>query len=281
LQLLQKNFTGARRSYEKALSLDQRDVESLAGLVQVALATNRPKEATALVAKAVERDASVANVQLLAARTSLSVGDTVAAERALRRTIELDPSVVEAYSMLGGLFVLQRRLEEARREFERFVAQQPGSVGAHMLLGTVLEALQKPAEAEQAYKAALRIDPQAPLAANNLAWMYVSAGRDLHVAFELAQAAKRRAPDNPSVNDTLGWVLYKRGLFEQAERALSDSLVKNPGNPGTQYRLGMTYVQLGDEARARSHLQQALKLSGTFDGVEEAKTALARLDKRR
>ncbi len=69
----------------------------------------------------------------------------------------------------------------------------------------------KPDEARKLYEHALSLDPQMPVAANNLAWDYAERGQNLDVALNLAQTAKAKLPNTAAVSDTLGWVYYKKG----------------------------------------------------------------------
>ena len=66
----------------------------------------------------------------------------------------------------------------------------------------------------------LAASPRAIVAANNLAWLYAENGGNLDVALSLAQTASQQAPDDPKVNDTLGWIFYKKSLAGQAVAAL-------------------------------------------------------------
>ena len=44
---------------------------------------------------------------------------------------------------------------------------------------------------------------------------------------QLAQTAKAKLPDNPGVNDTLGWVYHKKGLGTQAVAALQEAVTRS------------------------------------------------------
>ncbi len=77
--------------------------------------------------------------------------------------------------------------------------------------------------------------------------------------------------------DTLGWVYYKKGLYDSAIGEFSDSLAKIPDNAAVIYHLGMAYYKKGDTARAREQLEKALSLQTDFPGSEEAKKVLAEL----
>ena len=99
---------------------------------------------------------------------------------------------------------------------------------------------------------------------------------NLDVALQLATSAKQRLPDDHSVDDTIGWVYYKKDLPLLAVRPLVDSLRKRPDAPVVLYHLGMAYARLGDKAKARDALGRALKLDPTVGG-DEARRALATL----
>jgi len=153
----------------------------------------------------------------------------------------------------------------------------PKSVSALTMLGMVLEMESKPAEAVKRYEKALEIDARAVVAANNLAWLYAANGTNLDLALQLAQTAARNAPEQPVVNDTLGWVYYKKNLTTLAIRPLEFSVGKAPGNPVFRYHLGLAYARLGDRDRARKALAEAIALNPDFDGAGDARTVLASL----
>src|SRR5262249_28776701 len=132
-------------------------------------------------------------------------------------------------------------------------------------------------EAQRAYEQTLQIDPEAAVAANDLAWIYAQRGEQLDKALQLAQTAKRKLPNEASINDTLGWVYYQKNLFGPAVQALEDAVHSKPNVPEMQYRLGMAYFRNGDLQKARQALQQALKLKGNFQGADEARTMLSGL----
>jgi len=65
------------------------------------------------------------------------------------------------------------------------------------MVGTLLIVQNKAADARRSYSRALEIDPNAAVAANNLAWLQAEAGENLDVALNLAQLAKRQLPVRP------------------------------------------------------------------------------------
>ena len=93
----------------------------------------------------------------------------------------------------------------------------------------------------------------------------------------IAQTAKAALPDDPDVNDTLGWVYYKRELPSMAIEPFQQSIKTDPNNAIYHYHLGLAYLKMGERIKAKSAFERALKLQSNFDGAEDAKKALADL----
>jgi tetratricopeptide (TPR) repeat protein len=77
--------------------------------------------------------------------------------------------------------------------------------------------------------------------------------------------------------DTLGFVYYKKGLYDSAIGEFTDSLEKIPDNPVVHYHLGLAYYKKGEKGRAKTQLQKALSLDQEFDGADEARQILTEL----
>lgn len=143
------------------------------------------------------------------------------------------------------------------------------------MVGMILQTQGKTAEAQARYERVVQIDPQAAVAANNLAWLYAEQGQNLQTAAQLAQSARSALPDVAAVNDTLGFVYLKQNLPDLAIDPLRDAAQKEPGNPVYQYRLGVAYSKAGRPDEARQSLEQALKLKPDFPGADDTRRILA------
>ena len=278
LAMMKGDLPGARRAYEQALAVNPGDVEALGGLALLDFRAKNPAAARARIDARVSADAKDPGLLLLAARVYATAGDTGASERMLRKVIEVDPAQLDAYGMLGRLYASQGRLDDARTEFERLAAMRPANaVGAHTVIALILQMQKKDAEARARYEKVLALDPRAAVAANNLAWIYAETGGNLDLALQLAQTAKSQLTDRPEVNDTLGWVYYKKGLATLAVSPFQQSIEKDPKNPMYHYHLGLAYTKTGDKDGARKALEQALQLNPKFEGAADAQRALAEI----
>jgi tetratricopeptide (TPR) repeat protein len=277
IEVLQHNVTAARTAFARAAMLNPASAEAVAGLIRLDLRDKAYAQAVQRVQEFTKRAPANPRGFFLAAQTYANANDIPQAVSSARKAIELDADYLEAYALLGQLYIRERKLEAARQEFERLVERHPMDIGAHTMIGILLQIEQRHAEATKVYEKVLTLDPRAVVAANNLAYTYASAGHSLDVALSLAQTAKVGRPDDPDVNDTLGWIYYKRNLPTMAIEPLELSVRKNPGHATYQYHLGMAYLSSGDKIRGRATLQKALALQHDFEGAAEARKALEQL----
>jgi Flp pilus assembly protein TadD len=275
LATLRKDDAAARQAYSKALLADPRSNQALAGLLNAELKNKNFGAARALIEKQLALNPGDAGLNFVAAQTYGLLGDAEQMERALKKTVEADPHSLDAYAMLAQMYYRQGRLDNARVELEKYVTTAPASVPGNTMLGTVLDLQGKKNEAKQRYNTALQVDPRAAVAANNLAWIDANTeGGNLDMALQLAQTAKSQLPNQHEIDDTLGWIYYKKGMAGRAVEAFENSTLKAPNNPSYAYHLGLAYLKNGEVAKARAELERALKLKPDFDGAADARKAL-------
>jgi Tfp pilus assembly protein PilF len=123
----------------------------------------------------------------------------------------------------------------------------------------------------------MSLDPDAAVAANNLAWIYAEEGEQLDRALEMAQTAKARLPEQAEVDDTLGWVYYQKGLFSLAMNSFRLAVERNSRNALYHYHLGLTQRKMGQDAQARASFQTCLKLDPAFEQKTLVQQQLASL----
>ena len=92
-----------------------------------------------------------------------------------------------------------------------------------------------------------------------------------------ARLAKEKLPNDPGVMDTVGWVYYKKGLFDSAIVEFADSLDKIPENVMVRYHLGMTYIKKGMMDKAKMELEKVLAADAEFEKAEEIRKLLLEL----
>jgi tetratricopeptide (TPR) repeat protein len=278
LYLARKDDVAARAALQKAIALDPTYVPALGQMVRLNARTGHARDSVTTIEAVLSKRPDDSRVLLVAAEAYGAAGDLKRQEGVLRRSLELDPGSGQAYAMLGQLYASQHRLAEARQQFEAWSQQNPKAIAPLTMIGLILESENKPGDAEKQYEKILQLDPNAVIASNNLAGLYAERNENLDVALRLAQTARAAAPDDLNVSDTLGWVLYKKGLPQDAIASLEPCVQKEPGNAGFQYHLGMAYAKSGDDAKAVSALKKALSLQPNMPGAGDARKALAELE---
>ena len=179
-----------------------------------------------------------------------------------------------AYTMLGILYVRQKRLREAERALQADVTRNPMSVSAGTMLGHVVRrAARDRRKPSSEYKRVLALDPEAPVAANNLAWIYAASGRNTGEALELASTRSARLPDEPNVNDTLGWLYYKNGQYHAGHQAPRGESRQGAGPQLDALSPGLAYASFGrarQSAGNRSTKALAYEPSSTASPTRDA-----------
>jgi tetratricopeptide (TPR) repeat protein len=267
----------AKKELEAALTLAPGYAEPMAELISMAFAEKRPDLALSRVTKQITAEPKSGALRYLLGLVYLDRREAALAEGALLKAIELDPQLADAYVRLSNLYMSASRYDEALAKLGDALKVNPQALAAQMLAGIVHERKGDIAEAQRAYEKALALNPRFAPAANNLAVLYSEHGGDMEKALQLAQRAKEASPDDPRVSDTLGWILYKRGVYQRALALFKESATKLPGEPVIQYRLGLASMKVGDRDGARKALTAALNAPVGFAEQDEARRALAEL----
>ncbi|MFI5314396.1 MAG: tetratricopeptide repeat protein [Myxococcota bacterium] len=219
--------------------------------------------------------------------------DTLAkAESDLKLAIEKDPKRVESIMTLGKLYRElwkkeggEKRIDDAIATYEKARALQPDNAAISLELAQLCEAAGRTAQAKEYYESVLRLDQDQPAAKNNLAWLLANTENpspaDLDRALQLAQDAKNAMPNEPSVADTLGWIMYKKGIPAAAIALFKEAIDGYPeGHPlrGTvRYHLAKAYDRNGERDRAVAELKRALDEVAQFNERAEAEKFLKEL----
>jgi tetratricopeptide (TPR) repeat protein len=201
-------------------------------------------------------------LQRLKATLALAEGDGALAQVSLEKAIELDPSNLEAYQQLAALLQSSGRLDEALELYRTALKQRPDSAELHLFVGVLYEMSGKIGQAAAEYEKAVRLDENLAAAKNNLAYLLAESGNDLDRALTLAQEAKARMPESANASDTLGWVLYKRGVASAAvgylKEALASMEIDSPDVGVVRHHLAQAYEANDQQEEAIAALEMAL-----------------------
>jgi tetratricopeptide (TPR) repeat protein len=275
--LAQGKRAEAQREFEASLALAPAYVDPLAQLVSVAFDEKKADLALARVQRQITLVPNSGELQFLLGEIHRVRGDPMRAETAYLKALELQPRLVGPYLQLGEVYAQKGDDDQALAKLEGALRLNPQNLPALMLSGVIYYRRGDVSKAEEVYEKALAVNPRFAPAANNLAYLLSARGRDKEKALQWAQKAKEVAPDDPHISDTLGWILYNRGVYQRAFTLLKESAAKLPESPEVQYHFGMASLKAGDKETAKKSLATAAASPANFVGKEEAKKALAQL----
>ena len=273
--LQQKKNTEARMEFDHALELAPDYLPALEQAVNLDLMEKQYAAAQQRVQQQAGQNPKAAALQLLLAKVLVARGDTNQAESVLLKAIELQPDSQLAYLMLAQLYTAANQNQKALADLQAALAKNPKDVAALMLMGITYSAEKDYKDARDAYEKLLAIAPNNGVAINNLACLYAGHLGQFDKAYQLARQARNLAPTDPSIADTLGWILYQKGQYSSALSLLRESADKLYAVPEAQFHLGMTYYMMGDEANARTAFQRGLQLNEDFPQKNECNQCLA------
>ncbi len=139
--------------------------------------------------------------------------------------------------------------------------------------GALLAAKDRPSAIRE-YQAVLHQSPTNVVALNNLAWLYAQAGD--RQAIDFARRAHGLAPLNPSISDTLAWLLVEQGGVDEGRRLLGVAHRQQPGNAEIAYHLAVALERSGEAAKAVEVLKPVVD-GQPFDQQAEAKALYRKL----
>lgn len=175
------------------------------------------------------------------------------------------PENREVAERLIDIYAAQKRLAEAHRVLDDLRTSAGHDTDLLYYLSHLYLRLNEQDTSEQVLEQVLAIDPKHVSAANDLGYYLTDEGRDLERAEKLVRLALADEPDNQAFLDSLGWVLYKRGQFAEAEpwlrQAVGQSADVDPvvldHYADVCYRLGRTDDAVTQWQRAVDRLRLA------------------------
>lgn len=268
----------ARQAFEKAAELAPDNLGPLSLLVDFDLAEKRFDPARQRVHRHFEKNPDSPAAHFFEGKIFAAEQNWPAAETELQKTLLRDPDFSAAYDLLVQSYLATNKFPEAISELQADLAKHPKNSSALMMLAILYERTNDFPKARDAYEQVLSINPNLVLALNNLAYLDAERLNDLGKAYDLARKARDLRGDDPAIADTLGWVLYKRGDYQQALPILQESAEKSPDSPEIQFHLGMTAYMMGQTDLAIVALKKAASAVQDFPGKDESKGRLALLE---
>lgn len=208
------------------------------------------EEASRALEDAVRRDPGNAVAHHALGVVSLRQGQAERALTSFDKALSLRKDFANSVLARGDALQMLGRHEQAIEAYQRAARLLPQSVLPHLQRARALERMEKFAEAEAAYREGLKVSPNDPRLANNLAYLLANRRLRLDEALSLAKQAVARDPKRATYHDTLGVVLQLRGDEAGARQAFERGLALEPGNGALRQRLAQTSTPMAVKTAA-------------------------------
>ncbi len=184
-------------------------------------------------------------------------------EKYLKKSTLLNPTDISALSAYG--YTLSQIKEEEKSIFylKRALEIKPDDVQLIGTLAMIYNGMQSYEISDSLYERALELSPDDPLINNNYSYAFATRGINLERALNMVKISIQADSLNSSYLDTMGWVYYQLGNYQEAKRYLEKAIEVGGKSSVMLDHLGDTEFKLGNTERAIELWKNALELEPT------------------
>ena len=191
-----------------------------------------------------------------------SSGKPDAAIEVLAQLARRFPDMAIVHSTLGDALRNQDEFVDAVAFYDRALELVPeGSRGRwfiHYARAIAHERLDNWEQAEADFRAALDLNPDHPQVLNYLGYSMVEKQINLAEALDMIERAVAARPDSGFIVDSLGWVLYRLGRYDEAVAHMERAVELMAVDPVVNDHLGDVYWAVGRKREAEFQWSRAL-----------------------
>jgi len=260
------------------------------------LVADRPGDAAEVFQRALDQKALPEENPIFhsyLARALAMNGRTDEALAAARKAVELDEDAPRYHGLVAWVLFDAKRYDEARKAFVRLIEEFDSRHDSPEIRETLREArltlshlcvlADDLPRAEEWLEQVLDEFPDDVGASNDLGYLWADQGRHLQRALKMIRLAVEAQPDNLAYRDSLGWVFYRLGRFDEAVAELEKAAVENDNHPPDAVildHLGDAYLKTGQVEKAKNAWRRAVKLFRQQEEPEKAKTTQEKIKSR-
>ena len=243
----------------RRLATSQRNAAPKLALANFYVSMRRNAEAVQVLEEVALQPRHWAEARLLIASIRQGEGRTDQARAIVDEVLAKEPGSRAARLAGARLDVAARRIAPAQDTLMRLVGENARDIQAQYLLGTVLAASGKVAEATRAFEAVLEINPRAAAAQTQLARLALLRGFPAD-AVQRAGEAVRNAPHDPRARLMLVRGLLAERQLADAQRELAGLVTAFPTAAPVQVELGRLRLMQRALPAARQAFEAAARI---------------------
>lgn len=179
------------------------------------------------------------------------------------------PALVSVHSTLGDIFRQQDRFEEAVGAYDKAVdLSDPERRGLWFIYYARAISHERQGtwdQAEADFRKALELNPGQPQVLNYLGYSLVEKRIKLEEALGMIEQAVEASPESGYIVDSLGWVLYRLGRYDEAVMHMERAVELMAVDPVVNDHLGDVYWAVGRIREAEFQWSRALSFVDADD----------------
>src|SRR5687767_6755620 len=259
-----QSYKQAIESYKKALEHDSSYAPAYAALADCYILLGEQggmlqKETRVLADNAIQKALSLNNnlAEVYAANGLWNLDyewNWAEAEKAFKKSIELNPGYALAYQWYGRALGFIGRFDEAIINLEKAKELDPLSPIIVAYIGQVYIYSKKYNKAEEALQQALKVHPNHPLILHNIGELYMAEGRYDEAIVPLKQSAESAV--SVHYEAMLGFAYGRAGRREEAIAIVKNFLQRSGTGLISEFNLAAVYAALGEKEKALNELEK-------------------------
>lgn len=172
-------------------------------------------------------------------------------------------------SMEASILIEQGQYPDAGKLLDSAIGAFPGNIQLLFQRSVLRQEQNELALMEADLRQVILLDPGNPVAYNSLGYTLADRTERYAEAYELIKKAIELAPNDPAVIDSLGWVQFKLGLYDDARKNLERAYELFP-DPEVAAHLGEVYWMQGNRTAANRIWRSALEVQPESEFVLNA-----------
>lgn len=248
----------AERLFRKALALNEDLSEAHNNLAVLLCRRGRLKSCRSHLVQALAIDPGYAAARYNLGRCLIRMGLYNGARRHLLKVVAQHPRTARAWAQLALVSIKMNRLAAAGRAVHQALRHNRNLAAAHRAAGRLMAARGAHADAERAYRNALRLDPSDWQARHYLAVSLMVQGKISEARRHLKRVAARK-PRNGAVLFATAFAFYLDKNYIGAISRLRTALRWNPGLQQALYLLALCLHRTGRHRQAARLLKKVVR----------------------
>ena len=262
-------------AFQNAVAAAPSAAQPMADLVAAMVKAKQTDKAIAYLQSVLKQNSTNAQAYVLLGNIELTNNAPDQAEANFKAAISSQPKTDVGYQALGNLYVRQNKVDAALDVINAGLKELPDDANLQLSLAGLLELKGNYEGAISEYESLLKQQPGSLVVINNLASLLADHRTD-KASLEQAEslAASLQGSQVAQFRDTLGWVYNRQGDFKASVPLLEEATASMPGAALVHYHLGMSYLGVGQLAKASDQFKQALSQTTDNDLQTKIKAAL-------